>query len=330
MWECSYSREPFDYRLTFLRLLSKIWILPVGALIGFILFGGIYYLDKMVFGTGRMYKAETKYYIDFAEDKSGVEYMYINEYTWAELADTDFFVDYVYDELGQTVTKDDLRATLYATVASDPRYLYTNSTTKDPELSFKIEKAFSDRMIQFGEAQKEFDSIEIVQLPFEAKDVSKIRITTANILGASMGLFLAIVLWLAGALVDTSIYIPATLEKRYHKPVLGAASMPEFKANCELMLKNIDDLALVPGDGETDISGVQLFTDYTAYANPIEDASVISKLQGKTAVVIVKAGAHNGKRLERTLEELGRIGTTVVAFALIGENTKLINRYYRK
>ena len=45
-----YTDETLNLRSFYLRLLKKIWILPVAALIGAILAGGIYYLVTVTFG----------------------------------------------------------------------------------------------------------------------------------------------------------------------------------------------------------------------------------------------------------------------------------------
>ena len=331
MWECDYAREPIDYRLFGLRLLKKIWILPLAALIGFVVIGGIYYMSKLCFGNGRTYQAETMYYIDFAVNPDGEEYTYLNQYTWGQVIKTDFFTDMVYEKLGGAVSKEDLEASVYAGVESDTRYLYTRYTSRDKELSLKVEKVYEEAVAAFGEAQKEFNEIRVVNAPLEAKDVSNIRLLTAAILGAVVGFVTAVILMLVRAVTDTSVYIPATLEKRYRVPALGAPSMAEYEENCKVMLGGCDKVYAVPGDDKTDISGLELYVNHIKCANPVADTSEISKLKDASNVVVaVKAGAHNGKRLERTLEELGRISAKVTAFALIGEDEKLIKSYYKK
>jgi hypothetical protein len=48
------------------------------------------------------------------------------------------------------------------------------------------------------------------------------------------------------------------------------------------------------------------------------------------AVIIARAGAHNGKKIERLLEQLSRQDIKPVAFALAGEDEWLIRSYYGK
>lgn len=331
MWECEYAREPLDYRLLWLRLLKKIWILPVAALVGLIVIGGSYYMSKLCFGHGRTYQTDSLFYIDFAEDSAGNTYDYHNRYTWGEIVTTDFFTDMVYEELGGAVSKEEIRKSSYATVESDVRYVTIRATNRDKELSFKIERALEKAVVAFGEEKKEFNSITLAKHDDDSWDASNIRLKTAFILGAVVGAFCALIWWIVSAVADTSVYIPATLEKRYKVPAIGAVSMPEYKSNAEILLKEYEKVYLVPADGKTDISKVDLYKECVRCSNPVEDTTEIGRLKGAECVVVaVKAGAHNGKRLERTLEELRRIEADVRAFVLTDEDAKLIKRYYKK
>jgi len=330
MWECDYAREPVDYRLFWLKMLKKIWILPVSALAGFVLIGAVYYMSKLCFGNGRTYQAETMYYIDFTLDSAG-DYTYLNQYTWGEVVKTDFFVDYLEEGFGGAVSREAIMEASYAGVESDVRYLYTRYKSRDREQALKGDKLLEEAVVAYGEAQKEFNSITVIKAATEAKDVSNIRLLTAAVLGACVGLFAAVVVLFVRETVDTSIYVPATLEKRYHVPALGAASMNEYEANCKAILGGFGKVCVVPGDESTDVAGVEIYVNHEACKNPVNTPSEIEKLKDAECVVVaVKAGAHNGKRLERTLEELGRINAHVAAFVLVGEDEKLIKKYYSK
>ena len=136
MWECNYSKEPVNYRLLWLKLLKKIWMIPASMVAGAIVVFGIYFLYKTVI-TGRTYQVENIYYIDFAEDSGGTQYTWVNQYTWSELADMDVFINGIYEDLGGSVSKEDLQKYSDCTVEADGRYLYMRITTHDPELSKK-------------------------------------------------------------------------------------------------------------------------------------------------------------------------------------------------
>ena len=330
MWECDYAREPVDYRLFWLKLIKKIWILPVAALVGAVVIGGIYYMSKLCFGNGRTYQAESMYYLDFVTDVDESGYTYLNKYTWGEVIKTDFFIDKLVALDNGAHEREYIESSLYAGIESDVRYLYTRCTSRDRNFALSTEKALEEIVVAFGEEQKEFREIRVIKAAADVKDVSNIRLLTAVILGAIVGLFASVIILLAKEITDTSVSIPATLEKRYHVATLGAPSMEEYEANCKSLLAGVSPLYLVPGDGETDVTGVELYVNHTVCENPVKSPSAIDTLKGAEHVVVaVKADAHNGKRLERTLEELGRIGAHVDFFVLTGEDSKLIKKYYK-
>lgn len=329
MWECKYAREAVDYRLTFLRLLKKIWLLPLSALLGCILVGGVYYMSKLCFGNGRTYQTETMFYIDYSSNVSEDENYYFNKQTWDDVITTDFFTERLIQGTNGEFGKEELIEATYAGVETDVRYLYTRCTTKDPAKSELIDAALEKAVLEFGEDHKEINSIRVEKK--NTTDVSNIRLFTAALVGAVTGLIACVVIWLVLEVSDTSVYLPSTLERRYKIISLGAPSMPEFETNCKLLLEGKSNIKVVAACEKTDISGLDLKTAYTACGNPVEYAEAASLLKDADNVIVaVKAGAHNGKRLERTLEELERLGAKVTYFVLTGEDKRLIERYYRR
>ena len=65
MWECKYGKEPLDTRLCFLRLVRKSWLVFAMAVLGAVLFGGIYFLSHVVYGPAREYVTESEFYIEY-------------------------------------------------------------------------------------------------------------------------------------------------------------------------------------------------------------------------------------------------------------------------
>lgn len=331
MWECDYSREPLNYRLMILRLLQKIWVLPVAFLVGALVIGGGYYFGKMVVGNGRTYQAQTMYYIDFAEDGNGSEYQFLNQYTWGEVIHTDTIMEETRAYLGGAYSIDELKTMITATIESDVRYLYTRCVTKDPALSLQVSEALEQAVISFGVNQKEFQEIRVVEKATAAPDNSNIRTLNALLLGGVIGLFVALFAGICLEIVNTAIYLPTTLEKRYHIPSLGAPSMVEFEGNCNTMLDSTKPVVCMSGDqsfvlkeSPKALAGVKLIENVIKSPKGIED------LKETQVVVYVKAGAQNGKQLERTLEQLARNDIEVVATMLVEENEWLVKAYYRK
>ncbi|MBR1860688.1 MAG: hypothetical protein IJ796_02345 [Lachnospiraceae bacterium] len=361
MWETDYAREPVDYRLFFLRLLKKIWIIPLAAVLGSLIVGGIYCLVNFGIKGGYNYRARTIYYVTYASDADGTEFEYYNYYTWQELIHTDYFVEGLENALGGKLGREEIIENTTATIDSDYRYLYTRSTSRDPEMAIEIEKKVSELVLEFPKMHKEIESITVIDEPDmgDIEDISLIFVKRAFILGGVIGLLAVCVLSVFYACTDTSVYLPSTLEKRFHIPCLGAASMNEFEENCRHFLGGKRKVGFIfaddtPGnirevfsgnEGEVslDIRSMKelnrkVDSDFAIENMPGDFESVfitepfcdtLEKTGGCDGlVVVVKAGAHNGKRVERILDELKRLGIDVTAFMLTCEDEWLIRRYY--
>ena len=63
-----YTDESLNLRSFYLRFLKKIWILPIAALIGAIIAGGIYYLVTVTFGPERIYEAQANFHLTYSDD----------------------------------------------------------------------------------------------------------------------------------------------------------------------------------------------------------------------------------------------------------------------
>ena len=337
MWECECGREPLDYRLIWLRFLRKLWILPIAVLVGTVLVGGVYYYSRTAARGGRTYQAESVFYIDFAENAQGEEYDYYNYFTWGEVIHTDFFLDYVYEEMKGEYSREELASYITATVDSDVRYLYVRCNTHFPELSVKLASVMETIVPRFAEIREEFESIEVAKKGDQAKDSSKIRLGNACFLGACLGLAAAVLGVLTALTLDTGIYLPSTIEKRYHVVCLGAPFLPEFAPNWQLYLKDALKVALVrvdEGDSSEGLSigGVSSMAkpEVILCQNPVEHAEELEKIRNcDRTILCLRAGRRNHETFTRLLEQLGRQGIPVTAAILTAADEKLISRYYR-
>lgn len=361
MFETKYAREPINFRLFALNSLKKFWILPLVTFMCSILVGGVYYLNNVVFGEGHQYRATTIYYVTYEEDGAGEEYDYYNYFTWSEIVHTDEFVDGIYNAFGGEVSKEYILEKMSANLESDYRYLYTKSVSSTKEKAVELENEMAKLMVGYADKRKEIKTIEVIDEAdiLEIEDVSLIFEKRAFIVGAVIGFLATIIFSIYYACVDTSVYLPATLEKRYGIPTLGAPSMEEFAANCKHFLGDKKSIAVISVDGEasqkteedrnilqplyegeeikalkerlgSEVEIVKLSTPFDD-KNQEKDSHVLEDgMNNADAVVIsVKAAGHNGKRVERILEQLDRTGIKVTAFMLVGEDKKLIRDYYK-
>lgn len=334
MWECEYSREPVDYRLLWLRFLRKIWIIPIAMLAGIVLVAACHYYARTVARGGRTYQTESVFYIDFAEDAQGEKYDYYNYFTWGEVIHTDFFMDQVYEEMAGELSMDEIISYITATIDSDVRYLYVRCNTHSPELSMKLASVMEEIVPKFADIRKEIRSIEIAKAGDGASDSSKLRIGNACFLGGGLGLGISLFWILAALTVDTAVYIPSAIEKRYHVTCLGAPFMPEFAANWKYVLKDAVKIAKVFVDEDFRDEEFEIPGDkkrkVVSFRNPAEHPEELDRIRECEEVLLVlKAGRKNDKMFERVLEQLGRQDIRVTAAVLADADEKLLSAYYR-
>ena len=343
MWECNFAGERMDYKLFWLRFVKKIWLILATAVLGALLIGGSYYLVNITFGEEPSYKVVSQLYLDYAEDGSGTPYEFINYFTWSEIVNTDEFIAILKEQVsGMSVSDEKLRAYTDATVESDVRYLYTTVTTETPDTSLQLARAMEEAVKIFVKGQKEFNSAKVVTMPLEATETyPDVRPVRAVVLGMVLGLFVGLVGVSVQLICDSSVFLPSTLEKRYQTKALGCVSFTESKNNIRYLIKGAKKLAVV-GLGELDKVGAMDAVKFIkGHLEDDCDACVMEKSvisedfdfdalrECDKLVLLVRAGAKNGKLIERAVEQIRRQDLEIGGAFLFDEDKKLIKQYYR-
>lgn len=251
------AEEGMDLRLFLLRLLNSIWIVFVAALAGAAICAGGYMLVKLINPAAREYQTETKYYIDFAEDSTGIGYGYYNDYTWNDLMKSDAILNYTMSLLPENIDKETVENAVVADIISDVRLLTITVTTSDEETTDIIADATAKSLVHFPEDIKEIDGIRVIR----DEEVKEIIVGDLTKNFAIFGLVFGAMVSLFGLLLvycmDSSVYLPKDIENRFHIPVLGVCyqsgkekedaedNRAEFLANAGYLLKDKKKIALV-------------------------------------------------------------------------------------
>lgn len=361
MWECNYGKEPLDIRLLVLRFLRKSPVIVLAAVLGVLCVGGPYFLAKVTFGPAKEYEAVTDFYIDYAVQENGEEYTYFNQTTWTQLITDDVFTDKILTYMSETdntaeeqglsareveedrqdlsqqkatagITKQQLREYLYATMLSDTRIVTTTVTTNDPELTMRIEKALILAMKDFGGEQKEIAGVRILQEPAEASLVTAdVRTFRACMLGCVIFVSVTVFYLLLYFVLDEGIHIPAAFERRYSVPMLGTIRSPELPVLAGKLLS--ERAVVLAADPEVDPAQVRaaLAERGVETAGAVRMEEILGMTEESIAerkiLLVVKAGVHNGKRIEKTLDLCRKCGLDVEAALLWEADEKLIGAY---
>ena len=189
---------------------------------------------------------------------------------------------------------------------SDTRIVTTTVTTNEPQLTMQINEAMILAMQDFGENQKEIAAVRILQQPEEASLViADVRTFRACMLGLVIFVFIALLTMFCYFILDDSIYVPITFERRYHVPMAGTVEDPQMPELLSVLTEG-KEVEQIPVD--TTIS-----------------PEVLAKKQ--EVILLVKAGAHNGKQIEQMLSLCVKCHVKVVAAILTDADQKLVKAY---
>ncbi|MCM1568140.1 MAG: hypothetical protein NC081_01685 [Roseburia sp.] len=348
MWKGSYGKEPFDLRLTLLRMLKRIhWIL-LYILIGTLLLGGGYYIKNVIFRPERTYCATSTYKIEFASPAWAQYGTYINETTWNTWVHTSEFLGYVQQHLsrqegGVEMAAEELSQTLSARLASDLRIPSTLVTTNDPQLSECIAAAVEETMVgEFAEGvSDDIAGIRVIDRGVAREVLWDVRPGRAFVLSAVISALFVGGVFLLKEIGDDSIWLPAVLSSRYGIPCLGTVKSPECRANMEYLLRGKRRIALCPvreqinmQEAADALRGIEQPggepREWLAFpAPPMSAESCESLRQAEGVVLIVKAGEGAGKPLEYVLEFLNCQEVEITGALLWQADERLIRSYYR-
>lgn len=344
MLECSYSKEPFDLRLTILRLIKKTHVILLVTLIGIIVFVGGYYTKHIIL-TPDIYVAQSNYKVNYVKDpKTGI---YINEVSWNGWLQEDLFIQFIQEHLQTEIDSEVLKTYLWAELPTDLRKPISFVATPDPELSLAIAHALEKSFIDFGTSQSEISSIEVVTpaskaeteiVDMKTKKIIDFRPMRAGILSGVLALFLTTLIMAIWEIGNDSIWLPDTLSKRYGLKSIGTIHSSFCKENLNYLFDNKKRIGLISINDDVDLSNVKEFLLeqddnqkewilFPALDLCPESCRKLRDMDG--ILLVVKAGSSVGKRLECCLQFFETQECKITAAILCDTDETLIKRYYR-
>lgn len=344
-----YGREPFDLRLTALRMLRRLGLIIAATVAGTLIFGGGYYVKNVLMKAEPDYSVTSTYRVEYnvAEEKD-VGTVHINEMTWNTYVDTQLFQSAVREYLPielQQISDSELTEALNAVLASNLRVLTTVVITEAPEKSLEIAAAVEKAMVQnFPKEISEITSISVIDNGVEAQEVyPDVRPLRALIVSSVLSCFFCVVFFLLKELGDDSIWLPSSIRYRYGLNVLGTIESPELNENLVYLFQGKKRVAVCAISEQTDPAQVigQLRDvckeyvplheegDWFPVPAPLlcpESCRILRQAEG--VLLAVPAGSHIGKRLEYVLEFLEQQECKITAVILWDADELLLRTYY--
>lgn len=350
--EREFLQEGMDLRFFLLRLINSIWIVIIAALLGAAICAGGYLLYKQIHPAAREYRAETKYYIDFAEDSTGIGYGYYNDFTWNDLMKSDDILPYTLSILPEGISQETVETAVVADIISDVRLLTITVTAGDPDMVNEIAQATAKSLVHYPEKIKEIDGIRVIREDAAEEVVFGDLTKNWCIFGMAAGLLISVFARWIIYCMDFSVYLPKDIEKRFGLSVLGvfyqsrkarkeeerecAYGREELNANVEYMLKGKKKIAVVT-ILETENAG-ELLGILKEESGMEQKEIVYAGSYGKTDYECIRNadagilcfiyGGKDSKLAERYLSDLKKQDCKITHAILLRVNETMYRRYY--
>ena len=350
MWEGSYGREPFDLRLTALRLIACFPVILVVTLAGTLMFGGGYYVKNVLLQGEKQYSVTSVYRVDYVvEETKDIGVVYINEMSWNTYLHSQEFLDAVMKHLKElsssmdsawpdSITSQEVSDSLTAYLASDLRVPSTAIVTNFPEKSLLIARAVELAMTEeFPGGIEEISDIRVIDAPREASVViPDVRPLRAFVLSAVLSCFFAVILFLLKETGDDNIWLPATIWKRYGVKTAGTLESDCLAENLRYFYEGKRKVAVCSVQEDLDPAEIlaalrkkSQTEDWFAVPSPVLCPESCRALREADGILLAAgAGAHAGKQLEYCLEYLRQQDCDVTSVILCNADERLIKAYY--
>jgi len=351
-----YGKEPFDMRLTILRMFRNLHIILGITLLGTLLFAGGYYVKNVVMYKDTVYETSSIYKVSFVDKPIQPGDYYINEMTWNTYVHSGEFMDAVWgylQEMGadtlmdEVETAEGLAAYVVAKLDSDIYIPSTVVTTPSEQWTLELAKAVECTMVaEFAGGNEQLSSVEVIDPAITAQRVMPdVRPLRAFILSGILSCFFAVIVFLLKELTMGGIWLPAALHRRYGIPVAGTINSKEAPSNLQFLFSEKNKIAVCPADEHIDpvevigalkqilsceaTAGEKAATEWLAMPAPLLCTGSVRELaQADGVLLVARAGKYAGKPLEYILEYLSTQKIEVTAALLWDADEWLINTYY--
>lgn len=341
MWEGYYGKEPFDLRLTVLRLIADLHVVLAFTVAGTLLFGGGYYVKNVLLNDEKLYSVTYIYRVEYVvEEEKDIGTVYINEMSWNTYLHSQEFLDAVMTYMEEAITKEEVSEALTAYLASDLRVPSTTVVTDSEEKCLIIANAVKQAMTRdFPEGIREICDIRVIDAPQTAsKVIPDVRPVRAFALSAILSCFFTVIILLLKETGDDNIWLPSAIGKRYGVRVAGTIESAQLSENLRYFYEGKKKVAVCTVQSGIDPAEVltalrkkcaEDMSEWFAAPSPIlcpESCRMLREAEG--ILLAVQAGAHAGKQLECCLEYLGQQDCNVTSVILWNADEKLIKAYY--
>lgn len=339
MKETGWGKEPFNLRLTLLRMLRRLPLILGLTVLGIALTWGSYYLKNVTFNPTKTYSASATFFVDYADENWYVNAKYFNDYTWNVWMKADEILDPVDRYLKEKGITASGNVSFDAQVPADLRVVIIRSTAEDPNLALERLRALEAALkIDFTEFVEAIGEIRVVDETEAALDVLDLRLGRAFILSLLVSASIAICYFLLSEFMRDAVWLPTSLTDRFGLKSLGIPGKKTYAENLKYFFagkKNVAVCAAQEGVDLTEViselekTGKEAGLTFFPVEDPMQAEGSAKKLREADGILlVVKAGKRNGKYLELLLSFLAGQDCNVTAATIWKPDKWLLRLYY--
>lgn len=339
MKETGWGREPFDLRLTLLRMLRRLPLILGLTVLGIAITWGSYYLKNVTFNQTKTYSASATFFVDYADENWYVNAKYFNDYTWNVWMKADEVLDSVDRYLKEKGITAGENVSFDAQVPADNRVIIIRSIAPNPQLaSERLHALESALTVDFTEFVEEIREIRIVDETQAALDVLDLRLGRAFILSLIVSAAVALCYFLLSEFMRDALWLPTSLTDRFGLKSLGIPGDKTYAENLKYFFAGKKSVAVFAAQDGVDLSGVmgelekagkETGLSFFAVEDPMRKEGDAKKLrEADGSLLVVKAGGRNGRYLELLLSFLAGQDCNVTAATIWKPDKWLLRLYY--
>lgn len=335
--ENGYLQQHINWKKIWLLFWERIWLIIALTASCAAIAAGIYQVVRTLNSEGQLYRVSSDYYLHFnLEDYPDGIHNY-NAYTWDTILRDDPFVNAALEVLPDDYTKEEIIASVTGEMLGDYRILTVYSTHLVPKRAEAIARAYTHSLEMFPQKVNLFHSIEVWSQEECVPVVEKNLTPNMMIIGAVIGLILALTLCSIHYILDDSIYVETDFTSRFTVPFLGMLTRngsklckQELEDNLKYLLKEEKDCYLAFIDSVNEIAVEEVKSVYKGIKGIAtlqgEDLETIRRSNG--AVLMIPWGNKNGRVIEKTLAFLEKQDCKVAGVIIYDAKDKFLKKYY--
>lgn len=335
--ENGYMQQHINWKKIWLLYWERMWLIITLTIFSAAIAGGIYQVVRAINHGEQYYRVSSDYYLyfDLEDHPNGVDYY--NAYTWDTILRDDPFVDAALEVLPDDYTKEEIISSVSGEMLGDYRILTVYSTHLIPERAEAIARAYTHSLEVFPERVDIFKSIEVWSQE-ECKPVIEKNLTpNMVIIGAVIGLILALTLCSIHYVLDDSIYVETDFTSRFPIPFFGMLTRKgsdscdqELEDNVNYLLKEDGAyyLAFIDTIEEIVTEKVKSIHKGISGSLTLEGSDLETLRQSNGAILMIPWGSKNGRVIEKTLAFLEKQDCKVAGVIVYDADDKFLKKYY--